>query len=95
MDKIIIAKMGIEGGGCTVYGQQVDSVWSLLASWEHPWISTKTTTRCGDSGNPNQSQTSSTPYPKFGGACTSLACIPISSNNSVRHLRGTIATRLG
>jgi hypothetical protein len=29
MDKIIIAKMGIEGGGCTIYGQQVDGGWSF------------------------------------------------------------------
>ena len=29
MSHIIIAKMGIEGGGCTIYGQQVDGVWSF------------------------------------------------------------------
>lgn len=29
MSHIIIAKMGIEGGHCTIYGQQVDGVWSF------------------------------------------------------------------
>ena len=29
MDKIIIAEMGVEGGGCTVYGRQTDGVWSF------------------------------------------------------------------
>ena len=29
MDKVIIAEMGVEGGGVTIYGRQVDGVWSF------------------------------------------------------------------
>ncbi len=29
MEKLLIAKMSIEGGGCTVYGQCVDGTWSF------------------------------------------------------------------
>ena len=29
MSHTIIAKMGIAGGGCTIYGQQVDGGWSF------------------------------------------------------------------
>lgn len=29
MDTVIIAKMSIEGGGCTVHGQCVDDTWSF------------------------------------------------------------------
>jgi len=29
MNKVIIAKMGLEGGGCTIYGRLVDGAWSF------------------------------------------------------------------
>ena len=29
MEKVVIAEMGLEGCGCTIYGQQVDGMWSF------------------------------------------------------------------
>jgi hypothetical protein len=29
MDKVLIAEMGVEGDGITIYGSQSDGVWSL------------------------------------------------------------------
>ncbi len=29
MDKVVIARMGVEGGGVTIYGRQVDGAWSF------------------------------------------------------------------
>jgi hypothetical protein len=29
MDKVVIAKLGVEGGGVTIFGHRVDGVWSF------------------------------------------------------------------
>jgi hypothetical protein len=29
MDNVVIVKMGVEGGGVTIYGRQTDGIWSL------------------------------------------------------------------
>jgi hypothetical protein len=46
MDKVVVAEIGVKGGGVTIYGRQRDGVWSLWRGGRR-WTRTRTTTRCG------------------------------------------------
>jgi hypothetical protein len=62
LDKVVVASMAVEGGGETLYGRQVDGVWSFWREWSSMDID--------DDGNESWPSWSSEPVPDL------LAALP-------------------